>query len=69
MLRADATIVWVDSDSTPHAEDYYLSNYVQVSNNTHTHTLSLSLCIAISLLYIVSGREWCLSRHSGHNTW
>ena len=33
MFGADATIVWVDRDSTPHAEDYYLSAYTQVCHH------------------------------------
>ena len=32
MVGADATIVWVDRDNTPHAEDYYLSDYIPVSS-------------------------------------
>ena len=49
MLGADAVITWVDSDSTPHAEDYYLSNYVQVSNNTHTHAHTHTHTVSLSL--------------------
>ena len=30
MFRADATIVWVDGNGVAQAQDYYLSNYVQV---------------------------------------
>ena len=30
MIGADATIVWVDREDQPHAEDYYLSAYTQV---------------------------------------
>ena len=30
MMGADATIVWVDREDQPHAEDYYLSAYTQV---------------------------------------
>ena len=54
MFEADAVITWVDSDNVAHAEDYYLSDYAQVSKthththtrthtHTHTHTVSLSL--------------------------
>ena len=31
MFGADATITWVDDVTGAHAEDYFLSNYVQVS--------------------------------------
>ena len=39
MFEADATIAWVDENGMAQAQDYYLSNYVQVSllmsyNNT-----------------------------------
>lgn len=30
MFEADATIAWVDENGIARAEDYYLSNYVQV---------------------------------------
>ena len=30
MFGADATIVWVDDEKGPQAEDYYLSDYLQV---------------------------------------
>jgi len=30
MFAADATIVWVDDEEGPQAEDYYLSAYTQV---------------------------------------
>ena len=30
MFRADATIAWVDENGIGQAQDYYLSNYVQV---------------------------------------
>ena len=30
MFRADATIAWVDENGMAQAQDYYLSNYVQV---------------------------------------
>ena len=30
MFGADATIAWVDEDGMAQAQDYYLSNYVQV---------------------------------------
>ena len=30
MFRADATIAWVDENGIAQAQDYYLSNYVQV---------------------------------------
>ena len=30
MFQADATIAWVDDDGMAQAQDYYLSNYVQV---------------------------------------
>ena len=30
MFQADATIAWVDGNGIARAEDYYLSNYVQV---------------------------------------
>ena len=31
MFRADATITWVDENGVAQAQDYYLSNYVQVA--------------------------------------
>ena len=30
MFQADATIAWVDENGMAQAQDYYLSNYVQV---------------------------------------
>ena len=38
MIGADATIVWVDREDQPHAEDYYLSAYIPVGL-FHHHTL------------------------------
>ena len=37
MIGADATIVWVDRDNIPHAEDYYLSEYTQVRHLLYTN--------------------------------
>ena len=34
MFGADATIVWVDDEDGPQAEDYFLSTYSQVSQPT-----------------------------------
>jgi hypothetical protein len=34
MIGADATIVWVDREDQPHAEDYYLSAYTQCGGGT-----------------------------------
>ena len=31
MFQADATIAWVDGNGMAQAQDYYLSNYVQVN--------------------------------------
>ena len=31
MFQADATIAWIDNNGMAQAQDYYLSNYVQVS--------------------------------------
>ena len=42
MLGADATIVWVDRDGTPYAEDYHLTDYTPVSSLSTT-TLRLNL--------------------------
>ncbi len=43
MLGADAIITWVDDDSGPHAEDYYLNEYLQVDRHRHT-----ALCVQLA---------------------
>ncbi len=40
MLGADAVITWVDDDLGPHAEDYYLNEYLQVDRHRH-----MALCV------------------------
>ena len=39
MLGADPTITWVDNVGVAHAEDYYLSGYVQVCE--------MSVCVCV----------------------
>ena len=55
MFQADATIAWVDGSGMAQAQDYYLSNYVQVWENNYSifipgvHVL-FSLCVSHSVV-------------------
>ena len=44
MFEADATIAWVDENGMAQAQDYYLSNYVQVSH----YSSYLALCMGLT---------------------
>ena len=45
MFQADATIAWIDRNGMAQAQDYYLSNYVQVCFNTQIVYRYTTQCI------------------------
>ena len=55
MFQADATIAWVDDNGMAQAQDYYLSNYVQVYN-----FIWLEVTVMVCCLHIENDREFFL---------
>ena len=52
MLGADPTITWVDNVGVAHAEDYYLSGYVQVCE--------MSVCVCVCVCVCLCGVYVCV---------
>ena len=66
MFEADATIVWVDDNGMPQAQDYYLSDYVQVCFTLHNISVPLIL-IACLLTFQYNTVEPPNKEHVGDN--
>ena len=56
MFQADATIAWIDRNGMAQAQDYYLSNYVQVRSEYSTSKIfDINLSYTLSVV-VVEGR-------------
>ena len=76
MFQADATIAWVDGNGIAQAQDYYLSNYVQVCGlklqlwyNVCTQIVIGNIFLFQICAYIVSWWNRGVSRYTRHYNW